>query len=106
MGIGFALTEQVLTENGVIMNTTLRDCLIPTSLDVPEIVTLLLETPYGQGPHGAKGVGEIVTVPTAAAVANAVSAALGIRVTELPMTAEKLRKLRIGAPRDSRSPER
>jgi len=93
MGIGFALMEQVLTENGLIMNTTLRDCLAPTSLDVPEIVTLLLETPYGQGPHGAKGVGEIVTVPTAAAVANAVSAALGVRVTELPMTAEKLRKL-------------
>jgi nicotinate dehydrogenase large molybdopterin subunit len=93
MGIGFALMEQVLTENGVIMNTTLRDSLAPTSLDVPEIVTLLLETPYGQGPHGAKGVGEIVTVPTAAAVANAVSAALGIRVTELPMTAEKVCKL-------------
>jgi CO/xanthine dehydrogenase Mo-binding subunit len=93
MGIGFALMEQVLTENGVIMNTTLRDCLAPTSLDIPEIVTLLLETPYGQGPHGAKGVGEIVTVPTAAAVANAVSSALGVRVTELPMTAEKLRKL-------------
>ncbi len=93
MGIGFALMEQVLTEKGVMMNTTLRDCLVPTALDVPEITTLLLETPYGQGPHGAKGVGEIVTVPTAAAVANAVSAALGIRVTELPMTAENIRKL-------------
>jgi CO/xanthine dehydrogenase Mo-binding subunit len=97
MGIGFALMEQVLTENGVMMNTTLRDYLAPTSLDVPEITTLLLETPYGQGPHGAKGVGEIVTVPTAAAVANAVSAALGIRVTELPMTPEKVRKLWIEA---------
>lgn len=65
--------------------------LIPTSKDMPvNYENIILEVPEASGPFGAKGIGEIPLVPTAPAVANAVSDAVGVRVTRLPITPERV----------------
>src|SRR5256886_7278482 len=89
-GLGYALMEEVALDNGVSKNPHLADYKIPTSLDAPEIATVLLESGNGLGPFGAKGLGEPAMTPSIAAVANAVSNALGARVTDLPITAERV----------------
>ena len=89
-GLGYALMEEIALENGVSKNPHLADYKIPTSLDVPAIETVLLESGDGLGPFGAKGLGEPAMTPSIAAVANAVSAAVGARLTELPITAERV----------------
>ena len=61
-----------------------------TTLDLPEIKPILVETNDPACPFGAKGIGEIVLVPTAAAIANAIYDAVGIRIRELPITPEKV----------------
>jgi CO/xanthine dehydrogenase Mo-binding subunit len=94
-GLGYALMEEIALDNGVSKNPHLADYKIPTSLDAPDITSVLLESGGGLGPFGAKGLGEPAMTPSIAAVANAVSNALGTRVTELPITAERvLAKLR------------
>ncbi len=90
-GLGYALMEEIALENGVSKNPHLADYRIPTTLDVPEIQTVLLESGDGLGPFGAKGLGEPAMTPSIAAVANAVSAAVGVRMTELPITSERVR---------------
>jgi CO/xanthine dehydrogenase Mo-binding subunit len=90
-GLGYALMEEIALENGVSKNPHLVDYRIPTSLDVPPIETVLLESGDGHGPFGAKGLGEPAMTPSIAAVANAVSIAVGTRVTQLPITAERVR---------------
>ncbi|MEW6751157.1 MAG: xanthine dehydrogenase family protein molybdopterin-binding subunit [Candidatus Latescibacterota bacterium] len=72
------------------LNPNLVDYAIPTAADLPAIHTVIVEEPCSTGPYGAKGVGEPPIIPTAAAVANAVQAATGARVTELPMTPERV----------------
>src|SRR6266566_3957712 len=89
-GLGYALMEEIALDNGVSKNPHLADYKIPTSLDAPEITSVLLESGSGLGPFGAKGLGEPAMTPSIAAVANAVSNALGVRVTELPITAERV----------------
>ena len=89
-GLGYALMEEITLENGVSKNPHLADYKIPTTLDVPAIGTVLLESGDGLGPFGAKGLGEPAMTPSIAAVANAVSSAVGARVTELPITAERV----------------
>jgi len=64
--------------------------MIPTALDVPAIHPILVEEPTPTGPFGAKGLGEPPTIATAAAIANAVHDATGVRITELPLTAERV----------------
>ena len=86
-GLGMALMEEYIpgrTEN-------LHDYLIPTIGDVPPIETLIIEETDAHGPFGAKGLGEHALVPTAAAIANAVSAAAGVRLRRLPITPARLR---------------
>ncbi len=90
MGLGFALTEEIVIENGYVKNPSFATFLIPTAADVPEIVPLYVEDPYPNGPFGAKGVGEPGAVATAAAVANAVHDAVGVRIRRLPITAERV----------------
>ncbi|EGW41010.1 molybdopterin cofactor-binding domain-containing protein [Desulfosporosinus sp. OT] len=90
MGIGYALLEEVILKDGEIQNPGMSTYLIPTALDVPEIHTIIIEESEISGPYGAKGVGEPALVPTAAAIANAVADALGIRMYELPLTPEKI----------------
>jgi carbon-monoxide dehydrogenase large subunit len=97
-GIGYAMTEEILIEGGQALNASLADYHIPTAVDMPPIETRIVEVPEPSGAYGAKGVGEPGLVPTAAAIANAIYDATGIRVTTLPMVPERvLNALRPGA---------
>lgn len=87
-GLGLALMEDIKTEKGIIQTPSFATYLIPTALDVPEIIPVIVEEPDNSGPFGAKGVGEPALIPTSAAIANAIYNAVGIRVTQLPITSE------------------
>ncbi|MGD8664097.1 MAG: molybdopterin-dependent oxidoreductase, partial [Desulfobacterales bacterium] len=90
MGIGYALSEQVVLEKGENMNPNFRDYKILTAKDVVPIEAPVHETTDDDGPYGAKGIGEPGCVPTAPAVANAVYDAVGVRIKDLPVTPEKV----------------
>jgi CO/xanthine dehydrogenase Mo-binding subunit len=92
MGVGFALLEELLQEEGRLLNTYLSEYIAPLVTEMPEIDYRIIEVPEPSGPFGAKGVGEITTVPVAPAIANAVADAIGLRLTEIPMTPEKVWK--------------
>lgn len=93
MGIGYALTEEVRLEEGVV-NPSFATYLIPTTFDVPQEVLIdIIEDPEPTGPFGAKGFAEGSLDPAAATIANAVSNAIGVRITRLPMTAERIYEL-------------
>ncbi len=85
MGLGYALTEQLVLENGVPKSTRLRKCGVIRARDMPRVEVIGVEVPDEFGPYGAKGVGEIGLVPTAPAVANALAAFDGRRRRTLPM---------------------
>jgi carbon-monoxide dehydrogenase large subunit len=90
-GIGYATMEEIMVdEAGVMVNPTMLDYKMPTTLDMPEVDPIYVENNDATGPFGAKGVGEPGLVPTAAAIANAVFDAVGVRITELPITPEKV----------------
>jgi len=91
-GIGFALTEDwvVDQETGETLSDSFATYKIPTSLDMPEVVSILVEEPGAKGPYGAKGVGEPGLVNVAPAIANALYDAVGIRILSLPMSPEKV----------------
>lgn len=89
-GLGYAFMEEVVWRNGRILNDRLTNYIIPTSLDAPEIEVELVHVPYAGGPFGAKGVGEIPMDGPAPAVAQAVEYATGARVTQVPITPERL----------------
>jgi len=90
MGLGYALTEELIVKDGRVMNPDFADYHLFTAADMPQIETVLIETEDPLGPFGAKGVGEMGGTPTAAAVANAIYDALGVRLTTLPMTPERV----------------
>ncbi|HUL20430.1 MAG TPA: molybdopterin cofactor-binding domain-containing protein [Thermodesulfobacteriota bacterium] len=90
MGLGYALSEEVIFSNGKPLNDTFLDYRLPTMMDVPEIVPVIVEKENAKSPEDIRGVGEPATIPTAAAVANAVYDAVGVRVSQLPMTPEKV----------------
>jgi carbon-monoxide dehydrogenase large subunit len=91
MGIGFALFEKVCIEDGQIMNPSLESYKIPTACDLPQNVSIFfVEEPHPEGPYGAKGLAEPATAPTAAAIGNAIFNATGIRIREVPLSAEKI----------------
>ena len=77
-------------QEGVIVNPRFSGYLLPTIADAPPITSVILELADPSGPFGAKGMGEAVAVPGAASVANAVSAALGLDIQELPLTPGRL----------------
>lgn len=89
-GLGYALTEEVLIEGGIIKNLSLSKYLVPTSTDIPELITILIESGEGLGPFGAKGIGEPPVASVAPAVANAIFNAVGLRIVSLPITPEKI----------------
>jgi CO/xanthine dehydrogenase Mo-binding subunit len=90
-GLGWALYEElVYDENGQALTSTLMDYAVPYSVDVPNITPVLVEIPSALGPFGAKGVGEPPVVPVAATIANAIFDAVGVRVTQLPITPERV----------------
>lgn len=89
-GIGYALTENFKIKNGKVLSDNLSTYLLPTALDISEVKTIIVEEPEPLGPWGAKGVGEPTIIPTAAAIANAVSNALGEPINEIPISPEKV----------------
>lgn len=89
-GIGFALMEQVVFEDGVNHTAGFFTYPIPNALDLPPIQTVILESGSGVGPFGARGIGEPPIGPSAPAIAAAVENAIGVRLTELPMTPERV----------------
>jgi CO/xanthine dehydrogenase Mo-binding subunit len=93
--IGYALSEELILEDGRLVNGNLADYSVPTAEMVPPIETILVDVSDPNGPFGAKGGSECPFSPTAGAIANAVHDAVGVRITSLPITAEKvLRALR------------
>ncbi len=90
-GIGWALCEgMTYDQNGQLLTATFMDYALPHSQDAPTITPLLVEVPSTLGPFGAKGVGEPPVVPVAAAIANAIKDAVGVRMTQIPMTPERV----------------
>jgi CO/xanthine dehydrogenase Mo-binding subunit len=89
-GLGFALMEDGSLVDGKIVTANLGEFKIPTTSDVPELKTLLIESPTGPVPFQGKAIAEIPNVPTAAAIANAIADAVGVRIFDLPITSEKI----------------
>jgi CO/xanthine dehydrogenase Mo-binding subunit len=89
-GLGFRLMEDYLEVSGVPWTWNFHDYIIPTSKDVPDIKSIVLESGSGKGPFGAKGIGEPAISAAGPAAANAVKDAIGVRITHLPITAERV----------------
>jgi CO/xanthine dehydrogenase Mo-binding subunit len=89
-GMGYALMEEFVVEQGITQTPSLSEYLIPTSTDLPTTEAIILESGTGVGPFGAKGIGEPALTPAAPAVANAVADAIGVRVYDLPITPERV----------------
>jgi CO/xanthine dehydrogenase Mo-binding subunit len=89
-GLGNALMEEVVIEDGRVTTLNLGEYKLPTQMDVPALRTVLLPPSDGPGPFGAKAAGETVNNAVAAAVANAVASATGVRVDDCPITAERV----------------
>ena len=89
-GLGYALMEELELEDGHISTLSFGDYKIPTSADVPVLETVLIEGDAGPAPYESKGIGESSNIPVAGAIANAVFDAVGVRITDLPVTADKV----------------
>lgn len=94
MGIGYALSEKFEMKDGYVLTKQIKDMGIPHTMDVPlDIRPILVEEIHPYGPYGAKGMGELPLNATAPAIMNAIYQATGVRVTELPITPQKLKAL-------------
>ena len=91
MGLGYALSEVLLFDDGKITNASFAEYKIPTMRDIPVATAMIVEKNYDSEPYGAKGVGEMSVFGIAPAVANAVARLTGVRMKDLPLSAEKLR---------------
>lgn len=92
MGLGFTLFEDLKLKDGYMNSHKFSKYLLPTSMDMVDIDTIIIEDPETTAPYGAKGIGEPVTLPVAPAILNAVYDATGVRVKNLPVTPEKFYK--------------
>jgi CO/xanthine dehydrogenase Mo-binding subunit len=92
-GIGFALYENVVWQEGRMVNGQMTNYIMPTSMDVPPIRVFFEEIPYPRGPAGAKGLGELPLDGTAPAIANAIAHATGVDIRRIPVTPESLLSL-------------
>ncbi len=92
MGIGTALTEEFKLEGGIPQTRRWKDYKTPQMGDMPELTVQIVEHPTSTGPYGAKGVGELPSIPTAPAICNGIYAATGARVYALPVKAEEIKK--------------
>jgi xanthine dehydrogenase molybdenum-binding subunit len=93
MGLGNALTEHFIVENGYIITDRLSRYRIPSIVHTPEIISIVVEEPTKDGPYGAKGIGEIVSIPTIPAITNAIYNAVGVRIDRLPVDQEQIAKV-------------
>jgi CO/xanthine dehydrogenase Mo-binding subunit len=89
-GLGYAVLEELITENGKVLTANLGDYRIPCTRDLPALQTVLVEDRSGPGPFAAKQIGENGIIATAPAIANALDAAVGVRLFDIPLTAEKI----------------
>jgi CO/xanthine dehydrogenase Mo-binding subunit/aerobic-type carbon monoxide dehydrogenase small subunit (CoxS/CutS family) len=92
MGIGGALMENFIVEDGLIFTDRMARYRTPSILHTPEIISFVVEHPTNDGPYGAKGVGEIAGIPTAPAIINAIYNAVGVRIDRLPVDQEYIWK--------------
>jgi len=90
MGLGYALSEELVMENGKTLSNTFLDYKLPTAMDMPPGESVCIETYEPEGPMGAKEAGEGLASPTAPAIAEAVYNATGYRCKDLPITPEKI----------------
>ena len=90
MGMGYGLMEQVVIDAGKVITTNFGENKIPSIQDIPILKTVVQEFAVGNGPYGGMSIGEPPVVPVAAAIANAVHDAVGVRIYDLPITAEKV----------------
>jgi xanthine dehydrogenase molybdenum-binding subunit len=88
MGLGNALTEEFIMDNGYVVTDHLARYRIPGIMLTPEITSIIVEHPIEAGPYGAKGVGEISSIPTTPAITNAIYNAVGVRIDKLPVDQE------------------
>ena len=89
-GFGYGVMEEILVDGGTVSTQSLADYKVPTFADMPEFQSITLESASGVGPFSIKGIGENSFSPMAPAIANAVADACGVRITDLPITAEKV----------------
>jgi len=89
-GLGYALTEELQVEDGRVTTLSFGEYKLPTMPDAPPLTTVLVESAHGVGPYQIKGIGESPLTPVAPAIANAVADAVGVRIRDLPITAEKV----------------
>ncbi|MBI3602667.1 MAG: molybdopterin-dependent oxidoreductase [Candidatus Omnitrophica bacterium] len=92
MGLGYTFYEDLKFKNGLVLNANFAGYRVPRSIGMPRMNTILVETNDPEGPFGAKGMGEASLLPTSAAIANALEDAIGVRIKELPLTADKIIK--------------
>lgn len=91
MGLGYGVIEHLAyDESGKVLAANLGEYKIPNIRDIPELKTTILQSDFGSGPYHSMSIGETALIPTAAAIANAVQDAVGVRITTLPITAEKV----------------
>src|SRR5262249_61244371 len=88
--IGSSLMEELIGDNGKIATTNRGEYKIPNIADIPKVKTVLVQSKDGPGPYEAKGIGEHANVSPPAAIANAVHDACGVRLFDIPITAEKV----------------
>ena len=92
MGVGYALSEKFDVEHGRNITQSLRQCGLPSAADAPEVITRAVEVPHPWGPLGLKGLAEAPSLATAPAIANAIYDAVGVRLQDLPMTPDRIKK--------------
>jgi CO/xanthine dehydrogenase Mo-binding subunit len=90
MGLGYALHERLQFDEGKVINPSFMDYKIPSSHEIPEIVSIPVEVPLPEGPFGAKGIGELAVVGVAPAIGNAIYDALKVRIKDLPLFPERV----------------
>jgi CO/xanthine dehydrogenase Mo-binding subunit len=91
MGVGQALFDEMVFEEGQLINGSFLDYQLPSVLDLPdELIAIIVEDPHRAGPFGAKGVGETGILTTSPAIANALADATGVRLRSLPLSAERV----------------
>jgi CO/xanthine dehydrogenase Mo-binding subunit len=91
MGVGYGTIEELAAdESGKVLTANLGDYKIPNIKDIPALRTTIVQSDTGSGPYNSMSIGETAVIPTAAAIANAIEDAVGVRIKSLPITAEKV----------------
>lgn len=92
MGLGYCLTEEFIVKDGYVVTDYLARYRMPGIMLTPKITAIIVEHPAAEGPYGAKGVGEICSIPTAPAITNAIYNAVGVRFDRIPVDQEVIAK--------------